>query len=53
MSTSIQKPPEILNKIVDLVLAKPKAALKAKEKTANKHKNKRKSGRILSPPQKQ
>lgn len=42
MSTSIPKPPEIVNKIVDLVLAKPKAALKAKEKAAKKKKKKSK-----------
>jgi hypothetical protein len=39
MST-IPKPPEILNKIVDLVLAKPKAVLKAKERTAKKRNRK-------------
>ena len=45
MSTTIPKPPEILNKIVDLVLAKPKAALKAKEKRAKKRSKKVKTER--------
>ena len=46
MSTSIPKPPEILNKIVDLVLAKPKAAVKAK--AAKSKKNKKKEPKRLS-----
>lgn len=36
MSTSVPKAPEILNKIVDLVLAKPKAKIKAKAKKQRK-----------------
>jgi hypothetical protein len=46
MSTSVPKPPEILNKIVDLVLVKPKAKLKAK---AKKQKNKEKQISPASP----
>lgn len=42
MSTNVPKPPEILNKIVDLVLAhKPKPKSKAAKKR-RKHKDKKK-----------
>jgi hypothetical protein len=42
MSPSVPKPPDILNKVVDLVLAKPKAALKAKARVAKKKKSRKK-----------
>jgi hypothetical protein len=44
MSTSIPKPPEILDKIVDVVLAhKPKATSKAAKKRKKKSRKKEKS----------